>query len=64
MSLTAKLKDIESIFLRTESLFRNGAASKQQYDTSLANLADLKAQKESLEVTISQAELNLEYTKN
>ncbi len=62
-SLIAKLKDIESIFQRTESLFRNGAASKQQYDTSLANLAELKAQKESLEVTISQAELNLEYTK-
>ncbi|WGL59400.1 HlyD family secretion protein [Pigmentibacter sp. JX0631] len=62
-SLSAKLKDAESIFKRTESLFNTGASTKQQYDTSFANVSDLRAQKESLETIISQAELNLEYTK-
>nr|BFD32639.1 HlyD family secretion protein [Pigmentibacter ruber] len=62
-SLSAKLRDAESIFKRTESLFNTGASTKQQYDTNFANVSDLRAQKESLETIISQAELNLECTK-
>ncbi len=63
ISLNAKLTDSDNNFKRTEKLFKIGAATPQQYDSSLANLADLKAQKESLEAQLAEAELQLEYTK-
>ncbi len=63
ISLTAKLTDSDNNFKRTEKLFKIGAATPQQYDSSFANLTDLKAQKESLEAQLAEAELQLEYTK-
>ena len=62
-SLNAKLMDSETNFKRTEKLFKIGAATPQQFDSSLANYSDIKAQKESMEAQLSQAELMLEYTK-
>ncbi|WP_397602265.1 biotin/lipoyl-binding protein [Silvanigrella sp.] len=58
ISLNAKLTDSDNNFKRTEKLFKIGAATPQQYDSSLANLADLKAQKESLEAQLAEAEFN------
>ena len=63
ISLNAKLIDSETNFKRTEKLFKIGAATPQQYDSSVANFTDLKAQKESVEAQLEQAELMLEYTK-
>ena len=63
ISLIAKLSDAEVNFKRTEKLFKIGAATQQQYDSNLANYSDIKAQTESVQAQVLQAELMLEYTK-
>ena len=63
ISLTAKLSDAEINFKRTEKLFKIGAATQQQYDSNLANYSDIKAQTDSAQAQVLQAELGLEYTK-
>lgn len=61
-SLTARLADAQTNHQRAEMLYKNGAATKQQYDTNLTNYLDFKAQYESAVSQLSQAKLNLEYT--
>lgn len=63
ISLSAKLQDVEINFKRTEKLFKIGAATQQQYDSILANYNDIKAQEDSAQVQVLQAELMLEHTK-
>lgn len=63
ISLSAKLKDAEINFKRTEKLFKIGAATQQQYDSNFANYSDIKAQTESTQAQLLQAQLMLEYTK-
>ncbi len=63
ISLIAKLNDAEVNFKRTEKLFKIGAATQQQYDSNHANYSDIKAQSESAQAQVLQAELMLEYTK-
>lgn len=63
ISLIAKLNDAEINFKRTEKLYKIGAATQQQYDSGLANFSDIKAQTESVQAQVLQAELMLDYTK-
>ncbi|APJ03386.1 HlyD family secretion protein [Silvanigrella aquatica] len=63
ISLNAKMRDIEINYKRTEKLYKIGAATQQQYDSALANFNDIRAQTESVQAQVLQAELMLEYAK-
>ncbi len=63
ISVTAKLKDAESNYKRTERLYKIGAATQQQFDSTYANYSDIKAQMDSLHAQVAQAELTIEHTK-
>ncbi|BBH51750.1 HlyD family secretion protein [Fluviispira sanaruensis] len=63
ISLEAKLRDSERNFRRSEKLYKSGATTQQQYDSSFANYTDNKAQFDSVYTQVLQAELILEFTK-
>ena len=62
VSLEARYKDAQLNYQRSEKLFKDGATSRQQYDTNYSNYRDIKSQLDKANALISQAELNLEFT--
>ena len=62
-SVEAKKSDSEKSFHRINSLFGKGVVAQQQYDTSFASYADIKAKWDAVSAQVSQAKLNLENTK-
>lgn len=62
-SMQARRKDAESNHHRLQSLYSKGAVSQQQYETALAGYTELKSKYEAISAQVSQAELNLQYTK-
>ena len=62
-SLEARVKDAELNDHRLSGLFKKGAVSHQQYDTAEATANELRRKLNALQSQVSQARLNLEYTK-
>ncbi|MBC7465091.1 MAG: HlyD family secretion protein [Bdellovibrio sp.] len=62
-SLEARRSDAEKSFRRISSLYKSGAVSQQQYDTSSAAAQDVRSKYDALSAQVSQAQLNLENTK-
>lgn len=62
-STDAKKRDSERMYRRISELKAQGAVSQQQYDTTSANYAEIKAKWDAVSAQVSQAQLNLENTK-
>jgi membrane fusion protein (multidrug efflux system) len=62
-SLSFRLQDSLKNFQRATSLFKQGATSKQQYDSAATNYLDIKSQFDNVKAKVAQAELNIEFTK-
>ncbi len=62
-SMDARMRDAEKNYKRLSDLVSKGAVSQQQFDTSSASFADLKAKYDGISAQVAQAELNLTNTK-
>ncbi|MBX2993577.1 MAG: HlyD family secretion protein [Bdellovibrionaceae bacterium] len=62
-SIEARKRDAEKNFKRLEDLVSKGAVSQQQFDTSTATFAEVRAKYEAISAQVAQAELNLANTK-
>lgn len=62
-SLEARRRDAERNFQRLQELYRSGAVSQQQFDTSSASALEVKAKYEAIAAQVAQSQLNLENTK-
>lgn len=62
-SLEARRRDAERNFQRLQELYRSGAVSQQQFDTSSAAALEVKAKYEAIAAQVAQSQLNLENTK-
>jgi len=62
-SIEARKKDAERNFGRLRDLYQKGAVSQQQFDTSSAGYAEVKAKYDAISAQVAQAELNLENSK-
>jgi membrane fusion protein (multidrug efflux system) len=63
ISLEAKKKDAEKNFQRVTSLYKSGAISQQQYDTSSTAVSEVRAKYDAVNAQVAQAQLNLDNTK-
>lgn len=61
-SIEARRKDAERNYRRLQDLLAKGAVSQQQFDTSSAGYAEVKAKYDAISAQVAQAELNLENT--
>lgn len=62
-SIEARKRDAEKNFKRLQDLVTKGAVSQQQFDTSTATYAEVRAKYEAISAQVAQAELNLANTK-
>ncbi len=62
-SIEAREKDAQKNFRRLVELYRKGAVSQQQFDTSSTAFSEVKAKFDAVSAQVSQAQLNLENTK-
>lgn len=61
-SVEARKKDADRNFQRVSSLYKSGAISQQQFDTSSTAFSEISAKFEAVSAQVAQAELNLENT--
>jgi membrane fusion protein (multidrug efflux system) len=61
-ALEARNQDAERNFRRLSQLYKQGAVSQQQFDTSSANYQEVKSKYEAVNAQVSQAQLNIENT--
>ncbi len=62
-SLLARQSDSEKNFKRISSLYKNGAVSQQQFDSTQTTYSDIKAKNDVALAQVAQAQLNLDNTK-
>lgn len=62
-SVEARKEEADKNFKRISTLFSSGAVSRQQFDQTSTQLAELKSSFESLSAQVGQAQINLENTK-
>ena len=62
-SLTAQAKNAETSFQRTSQLLKKGASTQERYEISQAQYLSSQSKLKAAEAQLTQARLNLEYTK-
>src|ERR1700683_1387876 len=62
-SLAAQLKGEESNYRRAVSLLKQGASTKERFDTAESAFHSMQQKLQSAQAKVAQAKLNLEYTK-
>jgi membrane fusion protein (multidrug efflux system) len=60
--IEARMKDAQASYHRISELYKSGAVSSQQFDTSTATFSEVKAKYEGMAAQVAQAKLNLENT--
>jgi membrane fusion protein (multidrug efflux system) len=62
-ALAAQLKGMESNYRRAVELLRQGASTKERFDSAESNYRSMQENLQSADAKVAQAQLNLDYTK-